>query len=143
MTVHRLASLVLLLGLAGCASEGPGEREPTPPEDHPVGQQWLDREPLPGCGTLDVDQGDGWRATDPEVFDCFDDALRSGDAAELAVVYPTVEGDPIRVWYRLTGDAMEVYEDASADSYGGDMAWMFRTCDVPERMPRRGHPDCS
>lgn len=142
MAVQRLAAAVLLLILTGCVSGGPGERDPKPPEDDPVGRQWLDREPLPACGTLDVDQGDGWRETDPEVFDCFEAALRNGDQAELAVVYPTVEGDPIRVWYRLIGDRMEVYEDASADSYGGDTTWMFRTCDVPDRLPRRGHPDC-
>ena len=137
-----LAGVALLLSLTGCVSGGPDERDPVPPEEDPVGRRWLTREPLPDCGRLDVDQGAGWRETDPSVFDCFDEALDNGTKAELAVVYPTIEGDPIRAWYRLTGDGMEIYEDTSADSFGGDSAWLFLTCDIPDRLPRRGFPDC-
>lgn len=123
------------LALSGCLSGGPGSAEPVPAEDDPVGRQWLAREPLPECGSLDVDQGERWRAADPEAWGCFADALAAGEPAELAVTYPTIEGDPIRTWFRLTGDGMEVYTDPTADSYGAD-GWSFQECDPPERLGR-------
>ena len=135
-----LAALALLA--TGCVSGGPGERQPVPPENDPVGRQWMERDPLPRCGMLDIDQGQRWRAAGPKAFDCFDDALRTGGQAELAVVYPTIEGDPIRVWYRVLGDRMEVYQDASADAYGGDTTWTFTECSAPDRLRPRGHPNC-
>lgn len=130
------------LALAACGCGGPGEREPVPAGDDPVGRRWLERDPLPECGRLDVGQGQRWRAAGPEAFECFDAALRTGGEAELAVVYPTAEGDPIRVWYRVLGDRMEVYEDASADAFGGGTTWTFRECAAPDRLRPRGHPPC-
>ena len=61
--------------------------------------------------------------------------VEAGESAEIAVTYPTTEGDPIRSWFRLTGDEMELYEDATADSFGSG-EWMFHTCAPPERLGR-------
>lgn len=110
-----------LLLVSGCGDE--------------VQRQFEDRAVLPQCGTLDVELGQRWRAVDPTAWDCFARALDAGEEAEIAVTYPTDEGDPIHAWFRLTGAEMEIYEDATEDSFGSG-EWMFSTCAAPDRLGR-------
>ncbi|MGW1550661.1 hypothetical protein ACWCQX_28400, partial [Streptomyces sp. NPDC002346] len=47
---------------------------------------------------------------------CLQRALKNGESAELKATYPTVEGDPIREYYRLTPQGrLEVYTDSTDD----------------------------
>lgn len=63
---------------------------------------------------------------------CLQRALKSGESAELKVAYPTVEGDRIREYYRLTPQgSLEVYTDSTDDHYS-DQTWSFAECYTPE-----------
>lgn len=118
--------LALPLALLALLTSGCGDE---------VQAQFGDRTELPSCGSLDVDPVQRWRAAGREAWDCFARALESGEPAEIAVTYPTDEGDPIRAWFRLTGDEMEIYEDATDDPFGSG-EWMFSTCAPPEELGR-------
>ena len=55
--------------------------------------------------------------------------LRRG--GELKVEYPTVEGDPITAYYRVTPDGgTETYEDSTEDPFGSQ-EWSFVSCPTP------------
>jgi len=101
----------------------------------PVQDQFEDRVALPDCGRADAGLHRDWRDTDPEAWGCFADALAAGEDAELRVDYLTDEGDPIPTWYRLHDDRLEIYEDATEDSFGSG-EWMFHACAPPERLGR-------
>jgi hypothetical protein len=97
----------------------------------PVHQQWEERRTLPSCGSVDLHQGEELRRDAPEELACLRAALTSGEGAELRVTYPTVEGDPITSYYRVTpARTTEVYEDATEDAYG-DGRWHFAECHQP------------
>jgi hypothetical protein len=83
-----------------------------------------DRAELPSCGRIEAGLGP---VAGPGV-ECFDAALRRGDGAELVVVTNTDEGDPIVSYYRsLPGGAVEVFADASEDTYGS-VDWFQQRC---------------
>ena len=119
MTVRRgwvvIAALALLP--AGCAD--------------PVEQQWQDRASLPTCGAVDLHQGEALKQDARDEVACLKDALDSGEGGELRVEYPTVEGDPITAYYRVTPDGgTEIYEDSTADP-NGSQEWSFGSCPTP------------
>jgi hypothetical protein len=120
MHPHWLA-LPLVLLASGCGDE--------------VQRQFEDRAELPACGRVNAGLHRDWRDTDPEAWECFADALAAGQDAELRVDFLTDEGDPIPTWYRLDEDRLEIYEDATEDSFGSG-EWMFSTCSPPERLGR-------
>jgi hypothetical protein len=108
---------VVLLA-AGCADE--------------VEQRWEGRSPLPSCGTVELDQGETLRRDAPGELSCFREAFASAEGAELQVTYPTVEGDPITAYYRVTPQGTtEVYEDGTRDEFG-DGSWWYGSCEAPE-----------
>lgn len=116
-----LVALVLPLAAAGCGNE--------------IEDEFGDRADLPDCGRVNAGLDLRWRAKHPAPWTCFADAHETGSDAELAVVYLTDEGDPIRAWYRLAGDNLEIYEDATEDRFGSE-DWSFTECPVPERFGR-------
>jgi hypothetical protein len=59
---------------------------------------------------------------------CLLDAFESGRTAELYVVFHSVEGDPIREYYRVLGSGrVEVFIDSTADSFA-NQKWSHLLC---------------
>ena len=127
----RIAATILAIGclsaLAGCtaaaqATDGPAE--------------FQQRDPLPSCGSVELEQGE--RLSD-ESIDCLDGAGAGG--AELIVVAPTTEGDPITSYYRaLPGGGMEIFYDLTEDRFGA-ANWTLVTC--PDAVAYYDMGDCT
>lgn len=115
---------VLLLPLAGCGD--------------PEAEQVEERTTLPSCGHLEVGQGVDWREADPDAWDCLDTALRGDGEAELRLTYPTVEGDPIDVWYRVADGRLQIDQDSTRDRFGSG-EWSHQECAAPDRLPKDVH----
>ena len=116
------AGCVSAVAVSGCGLLG----------DH-VHDEWQDRTDLPSCGTLSLDQAETPTQLDrhPEVA-CLQDALVSGKGAELRLESPTVEGDKVTEYYRVTEyGTTEVYVDSTKDE-NSDQKWSFSACDKPE-----------
>lgn len=114
--------VLLLVGCVGCG----------PAASDPIKERWESRAPLPSCGSLRLQQGELAEVEGKEEFACLQRALDSGRAAELAVTYPTTEGDPVTSFYRVLSDgSTEVYIDSTQDAFS-DREWSFASCDRPE-----------
>jgi hypothetical protein len=86
------------------------------------------REPLPDCGDVRLGQGDSVEESGAQGLSCLRTAARSGSGGELKVTYPTVEGDPIVEYFRVTlAGKLEVYSDSTKDTFGSQV-WGYRTC---------------
>ena len=71
---------------------------------------------------LGITQVDGAKA-------CFEERLAAGQTAELIVVQPTIEGDPIISIFRVLADgSAEVFRDTTRDTFGSQ-AWFRYTCE--------------
>ena len=136
--MRRLALVVVpgLLVLAGCAmgaTNGSGYPYPfttaiidesRSSADAP--EEFRTRTPLPACDDVVLDQGT--QIPDASVA-CIEEA--GSDGAELAVVQPTVEGDPLVTFYRVGPgiDGMEIWDDATRDTFG-DKRWHRAECET-------------
>ncbi|MER7810776.1 hypothetical protein [Streptomyces sp900116325] len=97
-----------------------------------VKERWASRTEFSSCGEVSLDQGEEIKKKAVREIACLQRALKSGGSAELKVTYPTVEGDPIREYYRLTPQGrLEVYTD-STDDRNSDQKWSFAECYTPE-----------
>lgn len=117
---------VALLGAAGCSSSFPGPQNV--PKDlfaaarssteAPDG--FIDRVHRESCGEITLDQG---ASLPPDAVDCINAAIGAADA-QLAVVAPTTEGDPIVTFYRTSASTpgVELFVDAEYDRFGSG-AW--------------------
>lgn len=124
--VLRIAA-VLLVCCAGAVTAGCSSA-PAEPRDVPTPQQFLDREPLPSCGELELVSGEEIPA---ESFTCLDEAGKAG--AELSVTRATTEGDPVTEYYRvLPAGGWEAYIDGSQDRNGGN--WWYTDCPDAETI---------
>ncbi|MEU6950703.1 hypothetical protein ABZ957_36785 [Streptomyces sp. NPDC046316] len=100
--------------------------------DDPVKDRWDSRAEFSSCGEVSLAQGEKMQKQAVREIVCLRRALKSGEGAELKVSYPTVEGDPIREYYRLTPQArLEVYTDSTDDRYS-DQKWSFVECHSSE-----------
>ncbi|WP_141206060.1 hypothetical protein [Streptomyces griseorubiginosus] len=100
--------------------------------DDPVKDRWESRTEFSSCGEVRLAQGEEMQEQAVQEIACLRRALKSGEGAELKVAFPTVEGDPIREYYRLTPQAtLEVYTDSTDDHYS-DQKWSFAECYTPE-----------
>lgn len=100
--------------------------------DDPVKDRWESRTEFSSCGEVSLAQGEEMQKQAVREIACLRRALKSGNGAELKVASPTVEGDPIREYYRLTPRAtLEVYTDGTVDRYS-DQKWSFAECYTPE-----------
>ncbi|MFE0345894.1 hypothetical protein [Streptomyces griseoluteus] len=100
--------------------------------DDPVRDRWESRTEFSSCGEVRLAQGEEMQKQAVREIACLRRALKSGEGAELKVASPTVEGDPIREYYRLTPHAtLEVYTDSTGDHYS-DKKWSFAECYTPE-----------
>ncbi|MEU7112324.1 hypothetical protein [Streptomyces sp. NPDC046182] len=98
----------------------------------PVKERWDSRTEFSSCGEVSLAQGEEMQKQSAREIVCLQRALKNGESAELKVTYPTVEGDPIREYYRLTPQGrLEVYTDSTDDSYS-DQKWSFAECYTPE-----------
>ncbi|MDQ3900138.1 MAG: hypothetical protein M3319_06700 [Actinomycetota bacterium] len=86
--------------------------------------EFSERGMLPSCGQITLDQGEQIPA---DTLRCLDDAFDTG--AELAVTFPTVEGDPIVRYYRVGPgiDGLEIFDDTSQDRFGAGR-WNHMLC---------------
>ncbi|MGW6969211.1 hypothetical protein ACWGET_34800 [Streptomyces zaomyceticus] len=98
----------------------------------PVKERWESRAEFSRCGAVSLDQGTEMQKQAAREIACLQRALKNGESAELKVSYPTVEGDPIHEYYRLTPQGrLEVYTDSTEDRYS-DQKWSFAECYTPE-----------
>lgn len=124
---YRLGSFACVALLTGCTGSWSFGSDPV--EEH-----WTSRESLTSCGSLQLQQGEQLRVDGKEGVACLERAMDSGRGAELAVRYPTVEGDPVTEYYRVTPDgSTEVYTDSTLDAFS-DQKWSFATCDAPKTV---------
>jgi hypothetical protein len=128
--------LIALLAVSGCASI-PGEQthpeEQALPDDlfaaarqSEIAPEGFDEGPSrTPCGEVTLGQGE---QLPTNAVDCIDAAIGSMDA-ELAVVSPTTEGDPIVTFYRTAAGApgVEKFTDAEFDRYG-PKTWTHENC---------------
>lgn len=120
-TRATVACGALLGTLTGCSVLG----------SDPVEEQWESRAHLTSCGSLRLDQMQTLEVDGRDEVSCLERALESGTGAELTIRYPTVEGDPVTEYYRVTpSGSTEVYTDATQDAFD-DGASHFASCDDP------------
>jgi hypothetical protein len=119
---RRLALACLAVAVvAGCSLLG----------GDPVHDQWEGRAALPSCGSVVLVQGESLRREARSELACLRAALDDGEGAELKVRFPTVEGDPITEYYRVTpAGGTEIYVDSTQDAFGAQ-EWSFARCDRP------------
>ena len=123
-TVVRMFAVALLVIMAGCDALLPRDMDPGPRGsivlDGNVPEAVRTREPLPSCGVERATRQDGpWNV---DARRCFLAAYRAAQPAEFASTRPTIEGDPIRMVFRILGPGrIEVFVDSTQD------AWSART----------------
>lgn len=131
---RRIAFATLLIGalaVSGCTTSFPSQQ--MLPDDlfeaarqsEKVPEGFRDDLTRKSCGQVTLDQGEQIPA---DAVDCMDAAMGNLHA-ELAVVAPTVEGDPLVTFYRTsTGDpGVEVFINDEFDRYGSK-TWTHRNC---------------
>ena len=121
--------MLLVSMLTGCGVAAADQSQP----------DWFkDREVLPACAEVDLDQGE----TVPDsAVTCLLDG-RDDDGRELVVRGLTDEGDPIHTYYRQLPDVagLDVITDATQD-HNGSFAWQWGTC--PDAASLRDIGECS
>lgn len=99
-----------------------------------VQRQWEDREALPACGDVTLTGTDDLEQAAESGLDCLREGMRTGDGGELIVRYPTVEGDPITDYRRVTTTGTtEIYTDSTQDEFG-EKKWSYGKCDEPKSV---------
>ena len=99
-----LSALVLL---AGCASD-------------PIEERWKERAAFKSCGDVNLEPLESLETHGQNEVACMGDAQKAGKGAELKVTSRTVEGDPVREYYRVTPKGkLEIYIDATDDHFSG------------------------
>jgi hypothetical protein len=120
----RLPMACALMAFAGCSVLG-GDA---------VRDQWEERPTFASCGEVTLKQGERLPQKGHSEVACLRAALDAGSGAELKVVFPTVEGDPVAEYYRVTPSrTTEVYVDSTKDVFS-DQTWSFADCGKPESV---------
>ncbi len=98
------------------------------PDSERAPAAFRERSALPQCTAITVFQGESVPA---DLKDCLLSSDAQRDGAEVVVTRPTTEGDPIKTYYRaLPGGGLEVFTDATADSFGPGEWHHVRCADV-------------
>lgn len=112
-----MVGAVAVLLLVGCGPD-------------PVQQRWAARDQLPSCGEVTLDRGELLEQKAGDELACMRGALETRKGAELKVTSPTLEGDPIRKYIRITPDGMlEIYTDTASDRFS--QQWYYTRCQPP------------
>ena len=75
------------------------------------------------CGTFTLGQGEGLPGS---AVRCFIDAVRAGQAADLKVTRPTIEGDPIPMSLHANPDGqILVINDSRQDRFGNQVVTRY------------------
>jgi hypothetical protein len=115
-----LSALVLL---AGCASD-------------PIEERWKRRAEFRSCGEVSLDPLESLETDGQKEVACMRRAREMRKGAELKVTFRTVEGDPVREYYRVTPQGkLEIYTDATDDHFSGK-DWDFVECDAPTPLAK-------
>ena len=140
---RAFVALAAVLALSGCVQGGVS---PVDPPDDPIEASptaWADglieasrqsdtapsefaeREVLPSCGDVELSQGE---IIPESAINCMNEAFDTG--AELAVVMPTDEGDPVVAFYRVVPSirGMDLVTDSRLDSFGLGLGWTIEHC---------------
>lgn len=85
--------------------------------------EFRDRTPLSLCPVVVLEQG---KAMPDDTFDCLNNGFDSG--AELVLIQPTTEGDPVVTYYRVGPDidGVDMYTDMTVDKFGS--GWHIQHC---------------
>ncbi|ABS04309.1 hypothetical protein Krad_2841 [Kineococcus radiotolerans SRS30216 = ATCC BAA-149] len=84
-----------------------------------------ERSPLPQCASITVPQA---QPIPTALTECLLSAGAQREGAEVLVTSLTTEGDPIETYYRVRpGEGVEVFTDATADSFGSG-EWSHDRC---------------
>ena len=100
---------------------------------------FLTRTPLFSCGEFVLGQG----ATVPQnAWDCLAAGVDGG--AELVIVKPTTEGDPIISYFRVGPDidGVDVFTDSSLDKFGVE-GWRQESCSIIDAPGAAMLSECS
>jgi len=137
------AVLLAMLAVSGCTGY---PAEPARPSDlfeaarqsDSAPEGFNDGLPRTSCGEVTLKLGEQLPA---HAVDCMDSAIGRLDA-ELAVVSPTDEGDPIVAFYRTSADApgVERFTDSEFDKYRSEI-WSHEAC--PATTTIRALEGCS
>ncbi len=120
MTRTRGAGLAFVLVVAtSCGGGGGGDG---------LSDSVENRRRMPSCGAFEASLQEP-TAADQAVRDCFLAAFRDGTEKEVTVTATTIEGDPIVTIYRVLGpNDLEVFVDASADKFAGEVNMVHQRC---------------
>ncbi|WP_448320523.1 hypothetical protein [Streptomyces sp. CO7] len=98
------------------------------------------RDPYPSCGDVTLAQGQELKTRAAREIACLRRALDRDRTAELKVTSLTVEGDPVREYYRIAPHrTLEIYTDSTDDKFS-DGLWTSYGCEDPAWTPE---PSCS
>lgn len=107
----------------------------------PVEKRWESRVAFSSCGEVRLRQGEEMERQAARGIACLRRALENGTHAELQVTRPTVEGDLVHEYYRLTPRGrLEFHVDNTADRYS-DGNWSSTDCHTPQWLPEVSCPD--
>ncbi len=126
MRLLLLPLALVVLGIVGCRGDDV-DLEPVATALPGAPAMVRDRLPLPFCGQEDVmPRGEG---TDQDARDCFVDAVKAGERAELITTFRTVEGDPVTwVLRAVAAGRIQVFRDNTRDRFGGRQGWLVEVC---------------
>lgn len=104
-------------------------------EDDPIGQKWLARTPLPGCGEVAFDHNQRFNDVAKDELSCLRAALGDRVGAELMVTFPTIDAGPMPVYFRAKPHGgVEIYTDNTKDPYS-TRKWNYFDCGKVTHLP--------
>jgi hypothetical protein len=158
LSCSKLTLVTALAVLASCTgadappdNESPAEeesdRQPSEGEtaggaavpDDEVPAWYAERDPMPSCGSFEMDE---IHLDNPDLEDanrCLLDAFETGEPAELQATLMTEEGDPIIEVYRVIGKGeLEKMVDTREDEHGNMKFYYAECAELAEARPQTG-----
>jgi len=137
-----LAAVLIMTSACGSGSPAPGSSAPPSAElPSATSPAPASSAALLDCGRFTLSQGEGIARTAAQ---CLITAAGQGTAAELFVTRPTIEGDPIRLDYRVQADrSIRLVTDSRQDRFG-NREITAQVCTGPRFAEGKiGFADCS
>ncbi|WP_205708572.1 hypothetical protein [Kineococcus siccus] len=109
------------------------------PDSEQAPPAFRERSALPQCPPITLSQG---QTVPADLEECLLSADAQREGAEVVVTSPTIEGDPIKTYFRaLPGGGLEVFTDSTADSFGSEAWSHIRCADVASLVDRESCED--